>query len=220
MVRRRNASTRMANNVVRATTQFMFNLERQRRNYVVQLFPSGATNKLYSIFQGLSPGMVIRVTRVMVTVANTSTPGGFQWHDDNLSLLGCDNVDTASSTEFSETRVDAEREFNDGTRHGPVVTIGVNATRNVVIPMGTGGQFTELRPTRNIVVDDTTIVSLGHVLGHLSTTGLDGVATVSITYQIGVGSSLDGSHAIGTVNTYDERTAAKAAPKTTTQPRA
>lgn len=176
----------------RAVSQFAFELDGRTSNHVLQLFPATATGATFSLFPGITPGMVIRVTGLTITVAAAEKPGAFQWHDGNLAMMVCRATAGAEPTSYLGNQIAA----NDGTRNSACVTVGVNGVSSITVPMATNATFTQLYPSTMAAVGDMGGVR-GHILGYLNTTALQGFATVTVRYQVGTASILGSALPIG-----------------------
>lgn len=174
----------------RGMSQFAFALSSDIKEYTLQLFPSDGT-AVYSLFPGISPGMVIRVTGLVINIASSTAPGAFQWIDMNCDLIECNGVAGALPTTIvNSTNVQtgevAAFQTNDGTRNSTCVTIGAYGQTVTRVPMATNAQYTTLGSTTVVSKPaNAGTVIRGVVLGSLLTTSFEGFCTITLQYQVG-----------------------------------
>jgi len=175
------------NGQTRASSQFTFPIVDGNREYTLALFPvqkydqTPAYYSTYNLFPGLSPGMVIRVTGIIVDIASGSVPGACQYIDMNLARVVCNFSDGCSPVTTEDTTTTNFE--NDGTRNSPCITLGAYGQFRQRIPMASNAQYCTLASS-HLATGATTFTC--PVLGSLIVTkGFVGYCTVTVTYQVG-----------------------------------
>jgi len=175
------------NGQTRASSQFAFPIVDGNREYTLALFPiekydeTPTQYRTYNLFPGLSPGMVIRVTGIIIDIASGSVPGACQYIDLNLAHVSCKFSDGCSPVTTDDRNTLGLQ--NDGTRNSPCFTLGAYGQFRQRIPMASNAQYCTLTTSRTTSGASTfTCPALGSLM---VTKGFVGYCTVTVTYQVG-----------------------------------
>lgn len=169
----------------RGVSQCAFAITSGTKEYTIQLFPSDGKS-VFSLFPGLAPGMVVRLTGMQIQVASANQPGAVQWYDMNFSATTCMLTKGNGPTEIKSDDMTLVEAGGDGTRNSPCTTIGALGQTTIRVPMATNAQFVSLLGTWTTKNSEGVVDGArGNVLGSLVTTGFAGFCTITINYQVG-----------------------------------